>query len=374
MCNGKFGEDGCGMACCYHSTHSNGVGFSIGQDSHNTMAPGAFMLIIMLCCGGFCCCAAAGLVLKDDSSGASSQLRLIAAQGAPRPLMLDEAHSDDDSDFDEKDDIEIPLDAYIPPHWVNRDMHVDFDERYDAPTSVIKICQRMLNKTWKDVVTRDRKGKVPSSLQVMSVQRVEDRKMWAAYQQAKKEIRKKRGGDCMSIESLDGDLETGHVSTDLFMADLAGGPGHMEGDLNEHYFFHGTSPEGAHGISESGFMINLAGTNAGTMFGKGAYFAEKSSKADEYASTNPGIYQGIYSMLVCRVVCGDMYRVTRSDIPAIEKAMKSGAYDSVLGDREASVGTYREFVVFRERQIYPEYVVLYRRVTDDESDDGGTTS
>merc|ERR1712232_41362 len=105
----------------------------------------------------------------------------------------------------------------------------------------------------------------------------------------------------------------------------------------------------------------------GTMFGKGAYFAEKSSKADEYASTNRGIYQGIYAILVCRVCCGEMYRVTRSDIPAIEKALKSGKYDFVLGDGEASVGTYREFVVYRERQIYPEYVVLYRRSMEDDT-------
>merc|ERR1711879_739466 len=164
----------------------------------------------------------------------------------------------------------------------------------------------------------------------------------------------------------------GQVATAPFENDLAGGAGQMDSSLNEHYFFHGTSPEGAYGISEAGFMINLAGSNAGTMFGKGAYFAERSSKSDEYASTNKGIYQGIYSLLLCRVCCGEMFRVTRSAIRAIEKALKSGEYDSVLGDREASVGSYREFVVYRERQIYPEYVVLYKRVADD--DDSASSS
>ena len=43
-------------------------------------------------------------------------------------------------------------------------------------------------------------------------------------------------------------------------------------------------------------------------------------------------------------------------------AADSGSYESVLGDREASVGTYREFIAFSEKQIYPEFLVLYRRL------------
>ena len=54
--------------------------------------------------------------------------------------------------------------------------------------------------------------------------------------------------------------------------------------------------------------------------------------------------------------------VVKVHMVAIEQALKSGSYDAVLGDREASVGTYREYVVFEEDLIYPEYVVLYKRV------------
>jgi len=39
--------------------------------------------------------------------------------------------------------------------------------------------------------------------------------------------------------------------------------------------------------------------------------------------------------------------------------MSSGAYESVVGDREASVGTFREFVVYKEQQMYPQYLILY---------------
>ena len=37
-------------------------------------------------------------------------------------------------------------------------------------------------------------------------------------------------------------------------------------------------------------------------------------------------------------------------------------FDSVLGDRVSAVGTYKGFVPDEERAIYPEYIVLYKRL------------
>lgn len=105
------------------------------------------------------------------------------------------------------------------------------------------------------------------------------------------------------------------------------------------------------------------------MFGKGADFAECSSKADEYAHEGRGVYAGQYCMLLCRVTCGQMLRVTRSAVPQIEAALDARECDAVLGDREASVGTYREFVVFSEKQIYPEYVITYERLVGDDEEE-----
>ena len=39
-----------------------------------------------------------------------------------------------------------------------------------------------------------------------------------------------------------------------------------------------------------------------------------------------------------------------------------GPYDSVLGDREKCRGTYKEFVIYDADQVYPAYVVKYRRI------------
>lgn len=121
---------------------------------------------------------------------------------------------------------------------------------------------------------------------------------------------------------------------------------------------------GGDSISTDGFRIAFAGSRAGTYFGRGCYFAECSSKADEYAKEGEHILAGVYALLLCRVTCGSVFRTDRPDDKAIDAALDSSEYDSVLGDREASVGTYREFVVYDEELAYPEFVVLYERKHD----------
>ena len=43
-----------------------------------------------------------------------------------------------------------------------------------------------------------------------------------------------------------------------------------------------------------------------------------------------------------------------------DQAPGKGQYDSVLGDREKCSGTYREFIVFDDDLVYPEFIVKYR--------------
>lgn len=69
------------------------------------------------------------------------------------------------------------------------------------------------------------------------------------------------------------------------------------------------------------------------MYGNGAYCGESSTKADEYAKDEPGgYYQGVYSLLLCRVCMGKMYYTTQRDEHAGDK-VTSGDHDSTLGDR-----------------------------------------
>jgi len=135
---------------------------------------------------------------------------------------------------------------------------------------------------------------------------------------------------------------------------------------------HGTNPTSAVAILKTDFKIDLAGASAGTMFGPGAYLAEASTKADEYAHADKdGAYAGLYAMVVCRAVLGKSLVQLK---PGNNSArITSGEFDCICGDREKAVGTFREFIFFHEESIYPEYAVFYRREHGDEADAGEAT-
>lgn len=253
----------------------------------------------------------------------------------------------------------------VPPYWHNQDTTDGFSERREVTDAFQQELQRLLDGTFRDVRTRDRSGQVPTRLRLVKCHRVENSAMWSRYQKAKARMHERRLGGVAPVSDLGGTEQGASrpVRTHELLKEGAFG-GRLDERLNELYLWHGTTPEGAIGISTSGFRINLAGTRAGAFFGKGCYFAECSSKSDEYAREGDSILAGIYALLLCRVLCGSLFRVTHPDHTAIREALESSEFDSVLGDREASAGTYREFVSYDEECIYPEYVILYERKFD----------
>merc|ERR1712187_554211 len=139
----------------------------------------------------------------------------------------------------------------------------------------------------------------------------------------------------------------------------------LNASLNEFLMFHGTNPTAAASICENDFQLDRAGSNAGTLYGRGLYFGERSTKADEYAGDdNVGVYRGLYAMLLCRVVCGRC-KYTEEVRPNLDDLLrdvgKEGPYHSVIGDREKARGTFREFIIYDKNQVYPQFVVIYRR-------------
>eukprot|EP00929_Paragymnodinium_shiwhaense_P068890 TRINITY_DN34740_c0_g1_i1.p1 TRINITY_DN34740_c0_g1~~TRINITY_DN34740_c0_g1_i1.p1 ORF type:complete len:477 (-),score=66.14 TRINITY_DN34740_c0_g1_i1:87-1517(-) len=282
---------------------------------------------------------------------AGSRLKLERGNGAS---------SDEESDWEADSTQTFVPDVHTdvrtcPEYWTNQDMSIPFDtkERLDPATE--QMLQTVLDETFIAKATRDRKGEVPDRLALVSAHRIEDRDLWCRYVQKRRYLVSRGAFTALEDMPGSGTAKTMRALGKTYAKRLAV-------DTNELYLFHGSTPSGALGIGEDGFRLDLAGSHAGTMFGKGAYFAECSSKSDEYASADPsGLFAGRYALLLCRVVCGEFFYQTKSDIPAVEKALKSQEYDGVLGDREAAVGTYREFVVFDQEQVYPEYVLIYKR-------------
>ncbi|BFY99969.1 hypothetical protein BsWGS_03009 [Bradybaena similaris] len=143
-------------------------------------------------------------------------------------------------------------------------------------------------------------------------------------------------------------------------------------DLNEIYLFHGTSEDAAYNIINEGFDTDT--TDPNSMFGSGLYFAEEVTKADQYTDDRRDRYpHGTeLTLLLCRVLMGNAYFCNKYDAkkwnkpPCMlcnRKRCRHGwenRYDSVLGSGKNML--FREFVVYDERQCFPEFLIKYERI------------
>jgi hypothetical protein len=285
----------------------------------------------------------------------------------PKPAVipaLEEASSVSRKSLKTRIGAPLPAQA-VPTSWMNQSMYLDFFELVPTDSLTAQL-QSLMTATYKQVKTRDRgENKMPTSLEIVTVQRVENRKLWQSYAEAKAAVKGMRSHKCTPLSRLNGG---GVATTEHMKAHGLGLVGELDATVNEAFLWHGTSPSGMQAIAKGGFKMDLAGSHAGTMYGPGAYFAECSSKSDEYGRDDKdGIYSGLNCLLLCRVVLGEPMPIQvagTSVHETIEVAMNSGAWNSVLGDRQAAVGTYREFVVYAEDQVYPEFAIIYKRKYD----------
>jgi len=214
----------------------------------------------------------------------------------------------------------------------------------------IKAMQEIFDATFRRVLTRDRvyeyqlnvSEEMPYRLEIVHMFRMENSELYRRYMERRSSY---KGGTPMRAKTLENNVGR-HLNNRL-----------QDGEA---LLAHGTNPSSAMGILKSGFSLDAAGKSTGTMFGYGIYLAECVSKSDEYArDDNGGTYPGLQAMLMCRSLVGNPYVVQEAG-DYIEDAKATGR-DCVVGDRESKVGTYREFIFYDERQVLPEYAVIYKR-------------
>lgn len=251
------------------------------------------------------------------------------------------------------DNQKCELTVPIPPYWKDPDVAAG-----RKPQSLV-ICEQeevenlqdMFDHTFKRVLTRDRvyeyqsstNEEMPYRLEVVHAFRSENA---ALYQKFAERSAEYKGGTPAKAKTLG--------AGKLINSRLGEG---------EAYLAHGTNPSSAVSILKNGFRLENAGKATGTMFGYGVYLAEAASKSDEYArDDNGGTFPGLLAILMCRSLIGNPY-VVQDPGDAVGPA-KAAGMDSIIGDRETKVGTYREFVFFDERQVMPEFAVIYRRQYD----------
>jgi len=244
------------------------------------------------------------------------------------------------------------------PSWWKRKLSFNETSLDNTSSHVLDTLQKLLDSTWRDIVTRDRKGlsKTPR-FQVVQAQHNCNPKLWRNYIHARDGIAAKMTEDHMIVKPK---------TTDA-IEELSLKLGDLNPNVNEMLLFHGTKPSACEAICKSDFMVSMSGSNAGNLYGSGIYFAECSSKSDEYAQDDTGIYKGLWAMLLCRVTCGRIGYCDELHPNGQELYNRCirGQYDSTLGDREKARGTYREFIVPNNDQAYPEWVIIYKRIDQD---------
>lgn len=293
----------------------------------------------------------------------SSKPEVVGKEPLPTILWQNASDVDEEEDGDKLESNKA-VDMSYPTYWTTPSSlgyaGASFAKQV-APGKAVKAeVESLLKQTFTGKRTRDRKGRaMPSSLTLCNLQRVENSDAWNRYA-ARRAHLMRRQSECHSLESLYGGAP---VMTSEFQAQ------ELLPQVNEFYLWHGTKPSAAMSIVTDGFQISRAGLTHGAMFGKGAYFAEASSKSDEYAEAeaeDEGIYANLFAMFLCRVCCGRIHRELHPNKDEINRRVEAMECDSVLGDREGAVGTYREFVVFDVAQVYPEYLFVYSRDYEDE--------
>eukprot|EP01124_Arcella_intermedia_P009621 TRINITY_DN16290_c0_g2_i1.p1 TRINITY_DN16290_c0_g2~~TRINITY_DN16290_c0_g2_i1.p1 ORF type:complete len:514 (-),score=124.84 TRINITY_DN16290_c0_g2_i1:105-1559(-) len=158
----------------------------------------------------------------------------------------------------------------------------------------------------------------------------------------------------------------------------------LDTKTTEAYLFHGSSHEVIDKILIHGFLTRftyeiVSGSVYDGMFGHGVYFAEQSSKSNQYVPCPLCGYNciskkgpcncskediraaGGYCMVLARVLLGNPHVCkTYSKEKYKDLTMAISGTNSIWAERSDHL-KYREFVVYDSPQMYPEFIIYYER-------------
>lgn len=124
--------------------------------------------------------------------------------------------------------------------------------------------------------------------------------------------------------------------------------------------FHGSGPQNILGICKHGLLMRPPGVYiTGSMFGNGLYFADKSSKSEQYAFGRYGGGSGkgnTYFMFVADVALGKIkkYQNAQSHL-----TKPPSGYDSVQGEEGYSL-MHNEFIIYNLKQHILQYLIEFK--------------
>ena len=247
--------------------------------------------------------------------------------------------------------------SLFPVYWHPRD-HPGDTQVVDVTETLRGPMQELMDGTCNTAMLgKGKDQKQPgaySELKVRRVDRVQNVGLWLKYRLQYQELLKHRH------RPTETQLDPSRPETQPRpVATLRHGltkEHQLDHAVNECYLFHGTTAETSKKIIANGFEERLAQLTG--MYGAGAYFAEESSKSDQYTMAQ----DGVHFMFVARVLLGaQVFETSKScsqrrildEVPGLPGVR----YSSLLGLH----GKLREFVVYDGQQAYPEFLVHYER-------------
>ena len=136
----------------------------------------------------------------------------------------------------------------------------------------------------------------------------------------------------------------------------------IQGPVDEKQLWHGTSKESSEAICRQNFDFRISGSNVGTLYGQGSYFANNASYSDKYSRPESNIRR----MFLVRVLVGSFVKgkPEYKRPPPKDPNEPLGDLHDACVDNELNPSIY---VVFDKSQAYPEYLIEYKRSSDPNS-------
>ncbi|CAG2245937.1 PARP7S [Mytilus edulis] len=216
--------------------------------------------------------------------------------------------------------VHAPLDnnplSYIPLHW-------SFD-RQKSPAEISDHFHMVTCSKKSDEYKKMKKffyATMPPSAEIEQIKRIENGELWINFVSKREKMKRKK----------------------------------KEEDIAELELFHGTNEKFINAISKQGFDFRFSGSKTGNKYGKGSYFAKYAKTADSY--TDFGVKK---HMFVVRVLPGDYAPGSSSFVrpPPRNPRDPFELYDSCVDNLQNPI----IHVIFTFDQVYPEYIIEYRKL------------
>ncbi|XP_028307268.1 protein mono-ADP-ribosyltransferase PARP12 [Gouania willdenowi] len=195
----------------------------------------------------------------------------------------------------------------VPDHW---------DKSKITDAGFIRIPLQCTSAEFKEVEALFSKTMTGFDVQI---ERIQNKALWEKYQLQKNQMKTSNGGR----------------------------------NVTEKQLFHGTDSSHVDTICRENLDWRICGTH-GTAYGKGSYFARDATYSHNYTGGT-----GVNTMFLSRVLVGTYCRGSSEyKRPPPKKCGDGTFYDSCVNDHnDPSI-----FVVFKEQQIYPEYLLKYKKL------------